>query len=98
MRGVMRRLALVLALACLAPASAAHAATLGGWDRAEQRAVSRAGGLPKLPSGFHGEQALQGGQVDPAPAAIARRTGTRPVDVPAATRVTVATFHRFVVR
>src|SRR3954447_5438610 len=98
MRGVMRRLVLLLAAACLAPASAAHAATLGGWDRAEQRAVARAGVLPKLPGGFHGEQVLRAGQLDHALAAIARRTGARPVAVPAATRVSVATFHRFVVR
>src|SRR4051794_7703927 len=99
MRGSMRRLVLLLALACLAPASAAQAATLGGWDRAEQRAVARAGVLPKLPGGFHGEKALTAGQLDHALAAIARRTGARPVAVPAAApRIPVAGFPRYVVR
>src|SRR3954467_4588147 len=99
MRGVMRRLAIAfLAAAAGTGGATAHAATLGGWDRAEQRAVARAGVLPKLPGGFHGEQVLRAGQLDHALAALARRTGARPVAVPAATRVSVATFHRFVVR
>src|SRR4051812_2930564 len=99
MRGVMRRLVLLLALACLVPANGAEAATLGGWDRTEQRAVARAGVLPKLPGGFHGEKVLTAGQLDHALAAIARRTGARPVGMTAAApRITVAGFHRYVVR
>src|SRR3954454_7338091 len=100
MRGVMRRLAIAfLAAAAGTGGATAEAATLGGWDRAEQRAVARAGVLPKLPGGFHGEKVLTAGQLDHALAAIARGTGARPVAVPAAApRITVAGFHRYVVR
>src|SRR3954454_22533924 len=99
MRGVMRRLAIAfLAAAAGTGGATAHAATLGNWDRAEQRTVARAGVLPKLPSGFHGEQPLSAAQFDHALAAIARRTGAQPVAAPAHTAPTVAGFHRVVVK
>jgi cell wall-associated NlpC family hydrolase len=100
MRGVMRRLAasFVASLACLAPAATAHAATLAGWDRAEQGTVARAGVLPKLRDGFHGADTLSAGQLAHALSAIARRTGAHPVAVPGGASITVASFHRYVVR
>jgi cell wall-associated NlpC family hydrolase len=96
----MRRLAVtaIASLACLASAGAAHAATLGNWDRAEQSTVARAGVMPKLPGGFHGADHLSAGQFAHALNAIAHRTGARPVSVPAGARITVASFHRLVVR
>jgi cell wall-associated NlpC family hydrolase len=94
----MRRL-VIASLIVLATPAGAHAATLGGWDRAEQKAVARAGVLPKLPGGFHGEKRLTAGQLGHALEAIARRTGASPQAAPpAGTRITVATFHRLVVR
>src|SRR3954454_23084858 len=99
MRGVMRRLAIAfLAAAAGTGGASAHAATFGNWDRAEQRTVARAGVLPRLPGGFHGEKTLSAGQLAHALSAVARRTGAGPIAVPLGTRVTVATFHRLVVK
>src|SRR4051794_21153956 len=95
MRGVMRRLAIAFLVAAAMPASA-HAATLGNWDRADQRTVARAGVLPKLPGGFHGERRLSAGQFEHALTAIARRTGAQTVLT--TTAPTVAGFHRVVVK
>jgi cell wall-associated NlpC family hydrolase len=93
----MRRLAIAFLITLAAPAGA-HAATLGNWDRAEQKAVQRAGLLPRLPGRFHGEKRLTAAQLTHALGAIARRTGAKPLAVPAGTDITVATFHRLVVR
>jgi cell wall-associated NlpC family hydrolase len=60
--------------------------------------VARAGVLPALQGGFHGEKQLTAPQLATALNATGRRTGTRAVAVPAGTRVTVATFHRLVVK
>jgi cell wall-associated NlpC family hydrolase len=54
--------------------------------------------LPKLPGGFHGGDHLSAGQFAHALSAIARRTGAQPVSVPAGARITVASFHRLVVK
>jgi cell wall-associated NlpC family hydrolase len=98
----MARRRILAAIACAlvaAPAATAEAATSGNWDKREQRAVVRAGVLPALAGGFHGERGLTAGQLQHALEAIAERTGAAArVDVPAGTRVSVATFHRLVVR
>src|SRR3954454_7937178 len=77
----MRRIAVLLSIAAaVGVAPAAHAATLGGWNRPEQRAVSRAGLLPNLPDGrFHGESPLTGEQLAAALGAVASRAGHPPV-------------------
>src|SRR4051812_45757714 len=95
MRRVMRRLLAASAvLVATAAAAPAHAATLGNWDRHEQRTVAKAGLLPKLDDGgFHGERALTPGQLSGA----LSRIGTNTVAVPKR-RITVALFHRLVVR
>jgi cell wall-associated NlpC family hydrolase len=63
------RLASTLAAAVItlaAPASA-QAASLGGWNKREQREVVQAGVLPKLEDGrFHGERSLSGAQLSAA--------------------------------
>src|SRR5689334_12183005 len=63
------RLASTLAAAVItlaAPASA-QAASLGGWNKSEQREVAQAGLLPKLEDGrFHGERSLSGAQLSAA--------------------------------
>src|SRR4051794_41357851 len=72
------RLALVVTVATLALPSTAHAASLGGWNKSEQREVASAGLLPKLEDGrFHGERPLSGAQLSAAlgePSASAART------------------------
>jgi cell wall-associated NlpC family hydrolase len=70
------RLALAL-IALLALPSTVHAASLGGWNKSEQREVISAGLLPKLEDGrFHGERPLSGAQLSAAlgeqPAAAAK--------------------------
>jgi cell wall-associated NlpC family hydrolase len=96
----MRRLAIVFLAAVAGTGGAsAHAATFGNWDRPEQRTVARAGVLPGLPGGFHGGDRLSAGQLEHALGAIARPTGgAQRIAVPAGARVTVATFHRLVVK
>ena len=92
----MRRCLLTLAIAVLgttAAAPAVDAATLGNWDKREQRAVERAGVLPKLPGGFHGERRLTAGQLRHA---LARISG--PGGVAAQGTITVTAFHRAIVR
>jgi cell wall-associated NlpC family hydrolase len=90
----MRRTSFLAAVAALVlPVSSAHAATLGGWNKPEQRAVVTAGELPKLADGrFHGEQPLTGAQLSGALDALAARAGQPPVAASAATRVSVTTF------
>ncbi|MEA2471576.1 MAG: peptidoglycan DL-endopeptidase CwlO, partial [Thermoleophilaceae bacterium] len=97
-RSAMRHLAIVFLILAATCSGTARAATLGSWDPAEQKAVQRAGVLPALPGGFHGEQGLTAAQLNQALAAVARRTGARPVVVSASAAVTVASFHRAVVK
>ncbi|MDX6666642.1 MAG: hypothetical protein QOK04_22, partial [Solirubrobacteraceae bacterium] len=94
----MRRFAIAFLVAAAAGSGTAHAATLGNWDPAEQKAVQGAGVLPALPGGFHGEQGLSAAQLNQALAAIARRTASHPVVVSASAPVTVASFHRALVK
>jgi cell wall-associated NlpC family hydrolase len=93
MRDGMRRIVLALAIALIA-AAPAHAATLGNWDKSEQRTVARAGVLPKLDDGFHGERSLTPGQLEQALANI----GAGPAVSVTASSITVATFHKYVVK
>jgi cell wall-associated NlpC family hydrolase len=90
----MRRTSFLAAVAALLlPVSSAHAATLGGWNKPEQRAVVTAGELPTLADGrFHGEQPLTGVQFTGALDALAARAGQPPVAASAATRVSVTGF------
>jgi cell wall-associated NlpC family hydrolase len=82
----------------LAAPAAASAADLGSWSRAEQRTVVRAGVLPGMPgAGFAGARPLSAAQLRAALEALAERTGDDAVSVPGG-RVTVAGFHRAVVR
>src|SRR3954471_14997838 len=86
-------IAAVAAVAATAVSAPAHAATLGNWDRHEQRAVVKAGLLPKLGDGvFHGERALTPGELSGALSRIGTGTGAVPKR-----RITVALFHRLVV-
>jgi cell wall-associated NlpC family hydrolase len=83
----MRRLIGIVGvlLASLAAAPAAHAATLGTWNLPEQRAVARAGLLPRAPDGaLRGDRALTVPQLAGALQAIATRTGRAPMAVPLA--------------
>src|SRR4051795_4182482 len=97
-QGMSRFAAALAALAFVVAPGAAHAATLGNWDRAEQHAVAHAGLLPKLPgAGYAGARALTAAQLRGALAAVAERNGTNPVTVPDG-RVTVAAFDRLLVR
>src|SRR3954469_14310155 len=69
---------ILIAAAVLAAPASAHAASLGGWNKPEQRKVASAGLLPKLEDGrFHGERPLSGAQLSAAlgePSASAART------------------------
>jgi cell wall-associated NlpC family hydrolase len=94
----MRRFVIAVLVAVATGSGTAQAATLGNWDRPEQKAVARAGVLPVVSGGFHGEQDLSASQLNEALAAIAGRTGSHPVVVPAGAPVTVASFHRALVR
>lgn len=94
MREGMRRSILAIFVALVAAAPAHAATTSANWDKAEQRTVARAGVLPKLDDGFHGERALTPGQLQAALDAI----GTGPAVDVTATRITVATFHKLVVK
>jgi cell wall-associated NlpC family hydrolase len=90
----MRRTSFLAAVAALVlPVSSAHAATLGGWNKPEQRAVVSAGVLPKLSDGrFHGERALTGAQLSGALSTLAARTGQPPLAASSAATVTVTAF------
>jgi cell wall-associated NlpC family hydrolase len=90
----MRRTAVLLSIAAsLIAAPAAHAATLGGWNRSEQRAVAAAGVLPNLPDGrFHGERPLSGAQLGAALTAVAARSGAPAVAAGAGERISVTAF------
>src|SRR3954452_6980896 len=95
MRRVMRRLLAASAVLVATTAAApAHAATLGNWDRHEQRTVAKAGLLPKLDDGgFDGERARTPGQLS----GPLSRIGTYTVAVPKRS-ITVALFRRLVFR
>ncbi|WP_028060505.1 C40 family peptidase [Candidatus Solirubrobacter pratensis] len=94
----VRRLTLLLALSLLFPA-AAGAATLGGWNRREQRAVASAGLLGRLADGrFHGERPLSGAQLSAALGAVAAQTGQPPVAGSSAATVSVSAFDARMVR
>jgi cell wall-associated NlpC family hydrolase len=98
------RIPLLLALAVLAaaavsflPATAARAASLGGWNLGEQRAVREAGVLHNLDDqAFHGERPLSGHELPEALAALAARLGVAPVAAPAG-GVSVRTFDSLLV-
>jgi cell wall-associated NlpC family hydrolase len=90
----MRRTSFLAAVAALAlPVSSAHAATLGGWNKPEQRAVAAAGVLPELADGrFHGEERLTGAQLSGALGALAAREAQPPLAAGAAASVSVTAF------
>jgi cell wall-associated NlpC family hydrolase len=89
---VVRRLLVLLAATLLVPQTA-HAATLGGWNQREQRAVADSGLLPRLDDGrFHGERPLTGAQLGGALAALAARTGQPAIASQTSGTVSVTTF------
>ncbi len=102
----MRRaaaLATTLVALALAPAAGAAApVTLGGWNLGDwnlgdQRTVTRAGLLPALADGFHGERAVAGRQARGALHALSTELGLPPVtDVPSG-RLSVFAFDRLLV-
>jgi cell wall-associated NlpC family hydrolase len=91
--------ALLGALIAVAPASArVSAVSLGGWNRADQRAVERAGVLPPLDDGaFHGERPLAGGQLRQGMQELAGDLAVPPVPAPTGP-VSVAGFDRLLVQ
>jgi cell wall-associated NlpC family hydrolase len=98
------RIALLVALALLAaaaapflPATTAGAASLGGWNLGEQRAVREAGVMHNLDDqAFHGERPLSGHELPEALAAVAAQLGVAPVAAPFS-GVSVTTFDRLLV-
>jgi hypothetical protein len=93
----MRRTAFLLTTAAAAalalPTARADAATLGGWNKPEQRAVVRAGLLSPLTDGrFHGEQPLTGAQLAGALGAVAARDGQPPLAAASSATVSVTAF------
>ena len=76
-----RRLSLALiAVLAVLPAGAAHAASRGGWNLAEQRSVRQAGLMHNFSdAAFHGEQHLAARQLPDALAALAAAWGVAPV-------------------
>ncbi len=87
----MRRFTVFLiASAAFVVPSSAHAATLGGWNQGEQRAVAAAGLLPRLDDGrFHGDRPLTGAQLSAALTAVAPDV---PVAAGSAATVSVTAF------
>jgi cell wall-associated NlpC family hydrolase len=89
---------LLAALACTAallPVAAAQADS-GSWNRADQRAVSKAGVIPNLAGGFQGSSPLTPGELASALATVAPRLRAQPVRV-AGTTITVVAFDRALV-
>ena len=88
------------ALALAAPAVAQAApAPAGDWNRADQRAVMRAGVLPALADDtFHGERPLAGGQARAASSALAGRLGLAPATGVPTGRLSVLGFDALLVR
>ena len=77
-RPPLRRAAVGVALALLAPAissgsAAAAAPTLGGWDAPQQREVAKAGLMHDVGASFDGAAALTATQADAAMSALAQR-------------------------
>jgi cell wall-associated NlpC family hydrolase len=89
----VRRFLLFLT-AALATAGPAHAATLGNWDRAQQREVVRAGLMHNPGGSFAGAAALSGADANAAMAALG---GATVAQVAAAGPVTVTGFDRLLV-
>ena len=86
------------AAAALLPAAAARAASRGGWNLGEQRAVRLAGVMHDLDDqAFHGERPVAGRELPDALAAFAARLGADPVRAPASA-VSVTTFDRLLVQ
>lgn len=81
-RAVLPALTLAALAALAVPAARAGAAPAAGrWNRADQRAVARAGLLAPLGGAFHGERPLTGAELRPALAALAQAMGTVGVGV-----------------
>jgi cell wall-associated NlpC family hydrolase len=98
----MSRSALLAVLLCCTLPGPAHAAAptgLGSWDRAEQRAVVRAGLMADRDSGgFGGAERLSGAELTSALAQLGLALGTPAVDAGDDPTVTVAGFDRLLVR
>jgi cell wall-associated NlpC family hydrolase len=91
-------LAIAAATALLAPPPGARAASLGGWNLGEQRAVRLAGVMHDLDDqAFHGERPVSGRQLPDALAAFAAQLGAAPVPAPSSA-VSVTTFDRLLVQ
>jgi cell wall-associated NlpC family hydrolase len=90
----VRRLTVLLAAAAvLATPQTARAASLGGWNQGEQRAVAASGLLSRLDDGrFHGERPLTGAQLGGALTALAAQSGQPPVAAGSASTVSVTGF------
>ena len=84
-----------LCLFAFVPA-AASASTAASWDRADQKAVVRAGVMANLPGGFQGQQPLSAQDMSSALGVVAAREGILRVALPAGTP-SVATFDRVLV-
>ena len=90
------RVLLTTAIAVLALAAPAAAAT-GSWDRRDQRAVTQAGLMAPLSDGaFHGERPVAGAELQGALHALADRMAIARVPVPTG-RVSLAGFDRLLV-
>jgi cell wall-associated NlpC family hydrolase len=98
------RIPLLLALAVLAvaaasllPATSARAASRGGWNLGEQRAVREAGVMHDLgDQAFHGERPLSSHELPDALRAFAAQLGVAPVAAPSS-GVSVTTFDALLV-
>jgi cell wall-associated NlpC family hydrolase len=96
---VLRLTLLLATAAALAAPSSARAASLGGWNQGEQRAVAAAGLLPRLDDGrFHGERPLSGAQLGATLGAVAAQTGAPAVAGSASATVSVTAFDARLVR
>jgi hypothetical protein len=94
---LMLALVVLAATASLLPATTVRAASLGGWNLGEQRAVREAGVMHNLEDqAFHGERPLSGRELPEALAALAARLGVTPVAAPSS-GVSVTTFDRLLV-
>jgi cell wall-associated NlpC family hydrolase len=94
---LFRALVALTAATALVPTTSARAASRGGWNPGEQRAVRLAGVMHDLDDrAFHGERPLSGRELPDALAAFATGLGAAPVRAPAGP-VSVATFDRLLV-
>jgi cell wall-associated NlpC family hydrolase len=96
----MRRILVTLAaIAALIPAATADASTRANWDTSDQRTVQNAGVIPAMADGdFHGADPLTADQFNGALSAFAQRIHRKPVTAAAGQRITIAFFHRLVVK